>query len=437
MREVFSEEGRLNSLLRAEEALARAEAEYGLAPPELGDAISGVQARDFDLDALGRKTALAGIPTIPFVAELQKLLPEALRGHVHRGATTQDILDTGLVLQIRDAFGLIETDLAMLLERLKMLALRYERTPCVGRTLGQHAAPVTFGFKAAVWMIGVANVAAALPAIKQQVLTASLGGPVGTLASLGDKGPSVAAAFARHLGLRMPPIAWHTIRTPIAQTGSWIMLLLGALGKIAGDVILLSSTDVGEVSEPHVEGRGGSSAMPHKRNPVSSIVITAAQTAAKGHAVTLFDAMIAPQERPPGLWQAEWLTVPPLFGLASGALREAVALTTGLEIHPARMAENLQRTNGLFFAEAAAARLGERLGRTGAHALVEEAANEVRRSGEPLQSVLAREPFLAQTLGVPMERAFDLTLAVEAAAFWVRSAVKFVDGIQAAMETKP
>jgi 3-carboxy-cis,cis-muconate cycloisomerase len=397
MRAIFSDEARLASFLRAEEALAQAEADFGAAPRGLAPAIAALTPDDFDIAALGRGTALAGTPIIPFVTALQNALPPELRGHVHRGATTQDIADTGLVLQMRDAFALIESGLADLLEALEGLVQRYARTPCAGRTYGQHAAPVTFGFKAGIWLAGIASAASDLPALKSKALLASLGGPVGTLASLGETGLAIAKAYARYLGLGLAPVAWHTDRGPIARTGAWLALLLGALAKMAGDIIQLAGTDTGEVAEPYVQGRGGSSAMPHKRNPVSSTIIVAAHEAALGHLATLYFAMRAAQERPAGEWLAEWHALPPMFGLASGALDQAILLAKGLEIYPDRMRNNLDATKGLLFAEAAAARLGVTLGRAKAHALVEEAALEVRRTGLPLRSVLAREPFAACT----------------------------------------
>ncbi len=433
----FSDEARVEGFLRAEEALARAEAEYGVVPSELGDAIAALEPQDFDIAELGQKTALAGVPIIPFVAALQAALPVELRGHVHRGATTQDIADTGLVLQMRDAFALIETDLDAVLAALIALAKRHASAPCAGRTYGQHAAPVTFGFKAAVWLTGVANAAAGLPQLKERVLIASLGGPVGTLASLGEKGPGIAQAYARHLNLCEAPIAWHTIRTSIAETGAWLALLIGSLGKMARDIAELSSTDVGEVAEPHMPGRGGSSAMPHKRNPVSATVIIAAQSAAKGHLVTLHDAMMAGQERPAGLWHAEWHALPSLFGLASGALAQAVTLAQKLEVFPGRMLSNLQATKGLLFAEAVSAKLAPVLGRAEAHALVEEAAGVVRDSGEPLQSVLQNQSFSSRTKGVSLEDAFSLEPHVKAAEYWVWSATAYSETVRSTFRTAP
>jgi 3-carboxy-cis,cis-muconate cycloisomerase len=414
---VFSDSARLYAMLRMEAALARAEAAHGLVPEELAPAIEALPLDGFDLVALGRATAIAGVPVIPFLKAVRARLPKDLEGALHEGSTTQDVLDTALVLQMRDAFELLEVDLNALVDALSRLAADNRAVPCVGRTYGQHAAPLTFGFKVAVWLAGIAEVGADLPRLRDRVLVASLGGPVGTLAGLGEKGPPVAEAFARELGLQAPPIAWHTRRARIVEAGTWLALLVGALAKMATDVAALASTEVSEIAEPYVPGRGGSSAMPHKRNPVSSTVILAAHAAAKGHVVVLIDAMAAAHERPAGLWHGEWHALPQLFGLASGALHEARILAEGLTVNPQRMRANLDATQGLLFADSAAARLAPRLGREAAHDLVEKAAQEVRETGVDLQTALSR------LTDVDLEGAFALAPAVDAATVWVDRAV--------------
>ena len=422
MRACFSDQAWLGSMLAAEAALARAEAGLGLAPDGLASAIEAIAPADLDATALGRQTAVAGVPTIPFVKAIQELLPPDFERAFHRGTTTQDILDTALVLRLRDALALIATDLDAMLDGLATLAQTHRATPCVGRTYGQHAAPISFGFAVSVWLAGIAEAASRLPALRDRVLVASLGGPVGTLAGLGERGPAVLDAFAGALGLGTTPLAWHARRGRIAEAGAWLAELIGALAKMATDVVHLASTEVGEVSEPYVPGRGGSSAMPHKRNPVSSTVIIAAFTAAKGLALTLLDAMPALHERPPGLWHAEWHALPSLFGLASGTLREARALAEGLVVHPDRMRENLGMTQGLLFADAATSRLGATLGREKAHALVERAAADVRDTGDSLQAVLERDPQVREA-SVGLAAAFNLAPAVAAAGVWVDRAV--------------
>ncbi len=413
MRTVFSDAARIAAMVRAESALARAQAAAGLVPEGLATALDGLPDGVLDPAALGRGTALSGVPVIPFVKAVRRHLPADLEGHFHLGATTQDIADTGLVLQLRDAFALVEAECAPILAGLATLAAAHRETPCVGRTYGQQAAPISFGYKAGIWALGLAEVVDQAQSLRQRMLTASLGGPVGTLAALGDRDEAVARAFAAECGLNPDPVAWHTRRGRIVETGSWLARLVGALAKLATDVVNLASTEVGEVAEPHVPGRGGSSAMPHKRNPVSATVILAAFTAAKGHAGALLDAMPAAHERPAGPWHAEWHALPQLFGLASGALREARLLAEGLVVDPARMRANLDLTRGLLFADAAAARLTATLGAAAAHALVERAAGAVRDGQADLRSVLEAMP---ETAGVDLGPAFDLAPAVRAAA---------------------
>ncbi|HZD61940.1 MAG TPA: lyase family protein, partial [Xanthobacteraceae bacterium] len=343
-----------------------------------------------------------------------------------KGATTQDIVDTALVLQMRDGLQLIERDLARTIKALVRVAHTHRTTVCVGRTYGQHAVPLTFGYKVAVWATGIAESAAELAALKPRVLAASLGGPVGTLATFGDKGPGLVEAFARELDLAAPPIAWHALRGRMAETAAWIAIMIGTLAKMAGDVVHLMSTEVGEVAEPHMPGRGGSSAMPHKRNPVGSTVILAAHAAAKGLVTTLIDGMAVSHERPPGPWHAEWHALPQLFGLASGALREAVAIAEGLTVDAERMRKNLDIAQGLLFSDAVASALAARHGGGEAHHSIDQAAGRVRVEGKHLRDILLADPKLRDDREA-IERAFDLAPFVDAAALWTDRALENVE----------
>jgi 3-carboxy-cis,cis-muconate cycloisomerase len=428
MRAVFSDDAKLAAMLAAEAALARAQASLGLVPAALPAAIGALEASLLDAASIGRRTALAAVPTIPFVKDVQGHLPAELERAYHKAATTQDILDTALVLQLRPALDLVAAELAAILDGLSRLAAEHRATPCVGRTYAQHAAPLTFGYKVAVWLAGIAEVAERLPEIRRRLLVASLAGPVGTLSALGPHGPAVLEAFARELGLGSTAIAWHTRRARMAEAGGWLATVLGAVAKMATDIAHLCSTEVAEVSEPYTPGRGGSSAMPHKRNPVSCTVILAAQAAGRGHAGILADAMVALHERPAGAWHAEWHALPPLFGLVSGALREARGLAEGLVVDADRMRANLDLTQGLLFADAAASRLGASLGREAAHSLAEHAAGEVRRTGQPLRAVLEAMP---EAAGVDLAPAFDLAAAIAAAGPWVDRARAEADVIRA------
>ncbi len=402
----FGDEARLQAMLRVEAALAQVQAAAGQAPAGLADAILGTTP---DPAAIGAAAAIAGVPSIPFLKALQAALPPELEAAVHQGATSQDLMDTAAVLLWRDAIGLLLPDLDRVLAGLVVLADSHRATPCAGRTYGQHAAPVTFGFKSAVWLTGVADAVAALPGVCDRALVASLGGPVGIYA----RGPAQADAFAHVLGLGTAPICWHTLRGRVAELGTWLCLLLGALAKMATDVQHLASTEVAEVQEPPMPGRGGSSAMPHKQNPVGCTIILAAHMAAPGHAATLLHAMATAHERPAGAWHAEWQALPALFGLAAAACREAAWIAGGLVVHPARMRANLDATQGLLFADRAAALLTPTLGRAGAHARVAGAAATVRDTGQSLQAVL----------GPALAAAFDLAPAIAAAGPWIDRAL--------------
>ncbi|WP_375459228.1 adenylosuccinate lyase family protein [uncultured Enterovirga sp.] len=420
MREVFSDRARLAAMLAAEVALARAEALFGLVPEGLAAALDAIDPDTLDFDALGRGTALAGVPTIPFVKAVGARLPPELEAAFHKGATTQDIVDTALALQMRRGLDLVAADADAILAALTSLAERHRATPQVGRTYGQQAQPLSFGFTVAVWAAGIAEVAAGLPALREAVLRASLGGPVGTLAALGRDGPAVADAFAEELGLAPAPVAWHTRRASMLATGAFLASLVGALGKMATDVADLCSTEIGEVAEPHLPGRGGSSAMPHKRNPVSATVILSAHAAAPGHLVTLAGSMAAAHGRPAGAWHAEWHALPSLFGLASGALAEARRLAEGLVVDPERMRRNLDATRGLLFADAVAARLTASLGRAGAHAMMERLAGRVREAGVMLREAVERDPdFAGRFSSADLDAAFDPGPSVAAAAGWI------------------
>ena len=415
MRAIFSDEARVAAMLRAEAALADAAARNDSAPPALAAAVRKIRTADLDLDAIGRATAEAGVPVIPFVKAVEERLPEKLRGHFHHGATSQDILDTALALQIAGALDIVAADLDAILAGLIAMARQHRRTPQIGRSLGQHAAPTTFGAAIASWLEGISAAACDLANVRDRATVASLGGPVGTLAGLGDKAEAIADDFAKILGLSAAP-AGHTARGRIAALGAWLAILIGALAKVATDIVFLSATEVGEVREAPGPGRGGSSAMPHKQNPVSAMVILAAHGAAGGHLTTLTLAMAAGQQRPAGAWQSEWHALPMLFALASGALREGRRIAETLVIDEARMRANLDLTGGLIFSDAAGAALARTLGRATARAIVGDAAEAVRAGKGTLAEVLAADGRVSPALASTVAATFDLAPAVAAGA---------------------
>jgi 3-carboxy-cis,cis-muconate cycloisomerase len=316
-------------------------------------------------------------------------------------------MDTAVVLQIRAGLRLIETDLDALRGHLAGLARRYRDTPMAGRTHLQHALPITFGFKAAVWLAAFDRHAARLAELKPRVLAVQFGGAAGTLASLGEGAAALASRteLARELGLAEPAITWHVARDAIAETVQFLALVGGSLGKIALDVMLMSATEFGEAAEPFVAGRGSSSTMPQKRNPISCELILAAAKALRQHAGLVLDAMVSDFERATGPWHVEWIALPESFGYAAGALHQAEFILGGLIVDPVRMATNLGMTHGLIVAEAVMMGLAPYTGRTEAHDLVYDACRLAIESDRPLCDVLLETPAVAGPLGEARLRA--------------------------------
>ncbi len=412
MRAAFSELAFLVRCAEVEAALARAQARLGIVPSEAAAAISASVAalaanpEALDLERLKRETETVGYPILPLVRQLGERAGPAGRW-LHWGATTQDIMDTAAVLQIRDGIRLIEADLAALRGHLAGLARRYRDTPMAGRTHLQHALPITFGYKAAVWLAAFDRHAARLAELKPRVLAVQFGGAAGTLASLGEGAASLASRseLARELGLAEPPITWHVARDAIAETVQFLALVGGSLAKIAFDVMLMSATEFGEAAEPFVAGRGSSSTMPQKRNPISCELILAAAKALRQHAGLALDAMVSDFERATGPWHVEWIALPESFLYAAGALHQAEFMLGGLIVDPARMAKNLGMTHGLIVAEAVMMGLAPHTGRTEAHDLVYDACRVAIEGDRPLCDVLLETPAVAGPLGEASLRA--------------------------------
>jgi len=409
---IFSDHGRLQGMLDFEAALARAEARAGVIPARAATVISAkCRAQLFDPTALAEATARAGIPVIPLVKHLTALVaaddPEAAR-FVHWGATSQDAMDTGLVLQLRDALAPIESDLARLADALAELAARHKLTLLPGRTWLQHALPITFGLKAAGWLDAVERHRMRLAVLRPRLLTLQFGGAAGSLAALGDRGLAVAAALAEELSLTLPDIPWHTHRDRPAELAVTLGMTVGSLGKMARDLSLLMQTDVGEAFEPSGEGRGGSSTMPHKHNPVASAVVIAAATRAPGLVATLLAAMVQEHERGLGGWHAEWIALPELMDVSSGALAHMADTMANLRIDADRMQANLEITQGLIMAEAITLALGPKLGRLAAHERVEAACSRAMSEGRHLRQVLAEDAVVTAELEPQdLDRLFD------------------------------
>jgi 3-carboxy-cis,cis-muconate cycloisomerase len=399
-------------MLDFEAALARAEARAGMISSAAAKAIAAkCRAEQFDVDAIASATALAGNPAIPLVRELTARVAssdaEAAR-FVHWGSTSQDAMDTGLVLQLRGALDAIDADLARLASALASLARKHARTPLAGRTWLQQGPPVTLGLKAAGWLSAVERHRERVIRTRKSVATLQFGGAVGTLAALGDRGANVAEALAADLKLTLPDLPWHAQRDRFADVATTLGLLTGTLGKIARDVSLLMQTEIAEALEPSAPGRGGSSTMPHKRNPVGSAVILAAAARVPSLVATMLCAMVQEHERGLGGWHAEWETLPELCMLAAGALARAIEIVEGLQVDAKKMAANLEVTHGLIMAEAVSMALAGHLGRQSAHELVEKACALAVREKKPLSEVLAADVRVTKHLSkAEVDRALD------------------------------
>jgi 3-carboxy-cis,cis-muconate cycloisomerase len=398
MREIFEERALIARFVEVEVALARAQGRCGVIPAGAAEEIAARSRPEaLDLDLLRRETELVGYPILPLVHQLGRMCGEAGR-YVHWGATTQDIMDTAVVLQVRDALAVIDADLAELRRILVRLATRHRDTPMAGRTHLQQALPITFGYKVAVWLAMFDRQAERLAQLRPRVLVGQFGGAAGTLASLGERGLDVQRALMEELGLGVPAATWHVARDGLAEAVGFLGLLTGSLAKVACDVMLLASTEVAEVHEPFVAGRGASSTMPQKRNPISSELIVAAAKAVRQHAGLMLDAMIQDLERATGPWHAEWIALPESFVLTAGALHQAKFMLGGLVVDEERMRRNLEVTAGLIVAEAVMMGLAPHLGRNAAHDVVYAACQVVSEQGGRLADVLAGMPEVSSRL---------------------------------------
>ena len=396
MRHVFADHQRLQCMLDFEAALARALVASGIAPKSVIASIeSQCRAELFDMESLARAAALSGNVAIPLVKALTGLVartdPQAA-SFVHWGATSQDAIDTGLVLQMREALDFLDRDLATLSTSLARLAEAHKLTLIAGRTWLQQGPPVTFGLKVAGWLDAIERHRERVSHARKQVLVLQFGGAVGTLAAVGDRGLELAAALARELKLELPEVPWHSHRDRLAEVAASLGLLVGSLGKIARDISLMSQTEIDEVIEPSGPGRGGSSTMPHKRNPVGSAVILAAALRVPALVSTVLTSMVQEHERGLGGWHAEWETLPQIFRLAAGALARTNEIVAGLEVHPEKMSQNLNITRGLVLAEAVAFALRERLGKEKSHKIVEDAARRAVKDGRDFADILLSSP---------------------------------------------
>ena len=396
MRDLFSDHALVRRYIDVEIALARAEARVGVIPADAAETIARASTIErIDFEHLRRETDIVGYPILPLVHQLVDMCGDAGR-YVHWGATTQDIMDTAVALQVRDAIDVIEADIRELRRILADLAIRHRDTPMAGRTHLQHALPVTFGYKVAIWLAMFDRHQQRIAELRPRVAVVEFGGAAGTLASLGDKGFEVQQALAEELGLGVPATTWHVARDGFAEAVNLLAMITGSLGKIALDIMIMASTEFAEVYEPFVKGRGASSTMPQKRNPISSELMLAAAKAVRQHAGLMVDAMIHDFERATGPWHAEWIAIPESFILTAGALHQAKFALGGLIVDAGQMKRNLGISKGLIVAEAVMMGMAPFIGRQQAHDVVYDACRAANEQGGTLADALAALPAVTE-----------------------------------------
>lgn len=399
MRSLFTDRALVQRYLDVEAALARAQAKLGLIPARAAEAITATATVDrVDFERLATRTQIVGYPILPVVEQLSGWAEDGLGQYSHWGATTQDIMDTADVLQVRDALDLVEAELRAVAEALAKLAADHKTTPMAGRTHLQHALPVSFGYKCATWLSGIDRHLVRLAQLRPRVEVVSFSGAAGTLASLGGNGLATQKALAEELGLGVPDITWHTIRDGFAEVTGFLALVSSSIGKIGYDIMLMMQTEIGEVLEPFVEGRGASSTMPQKRNPISSEMMLAAAKIVREQHSAMLDAMVQDHERATGQWHVEWHALPTAFIVASGGLSAAREALEGLEVRPAEMAKVLGVTKGLIVAEAVMMGLAPKLGRQVAHDVVYECCRVALNSDTSFEDALLARDEIARNI---------------------------------------
>ena len=419
VREATSGRAWLQAMLDTELALAGAEAEAGLIPGEAAEAIAAAcDAGAVDPAAIAREGRSSGNPVVPLVAALRSKLDDEAAGFVHHGATSQDVMDTAGMLVASRTLELIDADLNGVAAACARLAEEHRGTLMAGRTLLQQALPTTFGLKAAGWLDSVVSARERLGALS---LAVQLGGAAGTLGSLGSNGERVVVLLAKRLELEEPVVPWHTARLRVADLGSSLALTAGTLEKIALDLVLLSQTEVGEVAESSAGGRGGSSTLPHKRNPVGSVLTIACARRVRGAAGVLLEAMAQEHERAAGAWQSEWAPLGEALALTGGAASSLGDALDGLEVRTDRMRENLETTGGVLMAESVVTTLAERVGQRRARELVDGAVTRALDAGGSLRDeLISDEAVSAELSEQEIDRALDL-------AGYLGSADSFID----------
>ncbi len=409
MADTFTAEAHVRAMLAFEAALARAEARTGIIPQAAAEAIAAsCKVELFDGAALYREAAAAGTPAIPLVRSLTALVNAEAQKFVHWGATSQDAIDTALMLQMRDGLDQLEEGLLGVCAGCAALAEQHRQTLMAGRTLLQQALPITFGLKAARWLDLAVRQVEMLREDRKRLLAVQLGGAAGTLAAFGDAGLQVATLLAEELGLAAPALPWHTERDRVARIAASLGIVAGAMAKIAGDVLLLAQTEVSEAMEAAAPGKGTSSAMPQKHNPVAATFAVATARQAIGIVPVILSAMMQEHERAAGGWQAEWTAIPDLFRFTAGAVSHVYEAVSGLQVDAARMQVNLHQTGGLLMAESLTMALAPQLGRPEAQRIVGAVCEQTAASGMTLhQAALLNNEVRAVLSPDAIERALD------------------------------
>jgi 3-carboxy-cis,cis-muconate cycloisomerase len=376
---LFAESATLSRYLQVEVALAQTEAALGIIPERAAEAIAASATVDnIDRERYRQDFATVGFPIVGLIRQLTELVHDGLGEFAHWGATTQDIMDTGLVLALREVVAWSEQTLDSIVGNLARIADEHSNTLMIGRSQMQHAVPITFGYKAAGWLVALSRHQQRLNELRPRLLQVQFGGAVGTLAALHPEGPAVRHGMAERLDLGEPTISWHTHRDSLSEFITFLGLLTATLAKIATDIMLMAQTEVGEVSEPTTKGRGVSSAMPHKRNPILSQQVIVAARLTRAQVSSMLEAMVQDHERGSATWQMEWSIIPVTSAYALSALERTLELVAGLQVHPERMRENLGLSHQFVYAEAVMMALAPQLGRQKAHDLVEAAVSDAR-----------------------------------------------------------
>ncbi|PMR74029.1 class-II fumarase/aspartase family protein [Billgrantia endophytica] len=398
MRRIFSSYRYIEHCIDVEVALAKAQARLGLIPTSAAEGIeNSVEVAGLNFERLQHETDIVGYPILPLVEQLSAMCGDAGR-YLHWGATTQDIMDTAIILQVREGLALIDARLSSLKATLGRLAKEHRDTVMAGRTHLQHALPITFGYKAAVWLSSLERHIERLEQLRERVLIGQFSGAAGTLASLGESGLEVQEALMKELELKTPSITWHSARDTVTEVVQFLAMVNGSLAKIACDVSIMMMTEIGEVSEPFVRHRGASSTMPQKQNPVACELILASAKVVRQHAGLMLDAMVHDFERATGPWHLEWFAIPESFGLTSGSLSQSVHMLDGLVVDKANMKRNLDMSKGLIVSESVMMALAPEIGRKPAHDLVYLACRKSIETGQPLLEILIKMPEVTDTL---------------------------------------